>query len=353
MNASPRIDLEMDMPRRTDAAVVFRAGLARALASRNAEALSAVAQGCLVCLYRHAVCKRDFAVDGSVMSELDAKVALSMRGVTAGEIELILQALLHAQLVVVDGGLLRMPELDEALLLESQKLAARVAGWKSRLALREDAGGEAPARATSPAVRSSPPPTPFKPEDTQKTRARGPNGNRIAAGGEPSADDLTIVRIVCKDGVAELTDSYVGHLRTVYPRLDVEQQLRAASHWCESNPSKRKTIRGIRAFVCKWLNNARESSDMRAMVLRAQASRNGFGQGGGYSDPQPIAPSVGELDDLSDLNAPLSAVEVPPCDLSTAAVPESRPNPVLAARQRGRPASAGHRQRRLSEASLG
>ena len=39
----------------------------------------------------------------------------------------------------------------------------------------------------------------------------------------------------------------------LYPAVDVIQQLRAMRGWLDANPKKRKTKRGIKAFVVRWL----------------------------------------------------------------------------------------------------
>ena len=38
-----------------------------------------------------------------------------------------------------------------------------------------------------------------------------------------------------------------------YPSVDVREELRKMLYWCEDNPDKRKTKRGINAFINGWL----------------------------------------------------------------------------------------------------
>ena len=38
--------------------------------------------------------------------------------------------------------------------------------------------------------------------------------------------------------------------------MDVEQELRVMALWCEDNPKKRKTLKGVRRFVSGWLGKA-------------------------------------------------------------------------------------------------
>ena len=39
----------------------------------------------------------------------------------------------------------------------------------------------------------------------------------------------------------------------LYPAVDVMQELRKMVGWCDANPAKRKTRRGIKAFISSWL----------------------------------------------------------------------------------------------------
>lgn len=49
---------------------------------------------------------------------------------------------------------------------------------------------------------------------------------------------------------------------TLYPAVDVMQELRKMKGWCDSNPAKRKTRKGIKRFINSWL--AREQDKGRA-----------------------------------------------------------------------------------------
>jgi hypothetical protein len=44
-----------------------------------------------------------------------------------------------------------------------------------------------------------------------------------------------------------------------YKKIDVYGELDAMACWCEANPSKRKTSKGIKRFVNSWLNRANQS----------------------------------------------------------------------------------------------
>jgi hypothetical protein len=48
----------------------------------------------------------------------------------------------------------------------------------------------------------------------------------------------------------------ISNWKQAYPNVDVEQELRKMIAWLDSNPSKKKTRRGIDRFINNWLENA-------------------------------------------------------------------------------------------------
>ena len=46
----------------------------------------------------------------------------------------------------------------------------------------------------------------------------------------------------------------------VYPAVDVIQQLREMREWCINNPAKRKTPKGVRGFITRWLAKEQDRS---------------------------------------------------------------------------------------------
>lgn len=73
----------------------------------------------------------------------------------------------------------------------------------------------------------------------------------------------------------------------LYPAVDVMQELRKMSGWCDSNPTKRKTRRGVRAFITSWLAKEQDrggryrgqnrSSSSNVFADIAEEQRNGQG----------------------------------------------------------------------------
>jgi hypothetical protein len=56
----------------------------------------------------------------------------------------------------------------------------------------------------------------------------------------------------------EVTELQVALWREAYPGIDVLGEVRKARAWLEANPTRRKTHRGMPAFLVSWLNRAQD-----------------------------------------------------------------------------------------------
>jgi len=56
----------------------------------------------------------------------------------------------------------------------------------------------------------------------------------------------------------QLTRTQLDRFRELYPGLNVEAEMRKALAWVEANPERRKTARGMKRFLTRWLNNAQD-----------------------------------------------------------------------------------------------
>lgn len=90
----------------------------------------------------------------------------------------------------------------------------------------------------------------------------------------------TVAEIVLNDkSKAKITQAEVDQWKKLYPAVDVLQELRKMTAWCEANPTKRKTKRGIKAFIVNWLNKEQDRG------------KRGDNHGGYYRDCTPVAGS--------------------------------------------------------------
>jgi len=80
-------------------------------------------------------------------------------------------------------------------------------------------------------------------------------------------------------------DNYLG--------LDVESELKHAAAWCESNPAKRKTPRGMMLFLKNWMNNAVKN--------KASKKPSAYDERLGSNESLENKANCGELGDPADL----------------------------------------------------
>jgi len=89
-------------------------------------------------------------------------------------------------------------------------------------------------------------------------------GRQSASAGDPATTDgdrILLVFPVTGRGSAEwyLTQAKVSEYRETFPTLDVMAESRKALQWCRDNPAKRKTQRGMPAFLWRWMERAQNS----------------------------------------------------------------------------------------------
>ncbi len=78
--------------------------------------------------------------------------------------------------------------------------------------------------------------------------------NPKEGGGEPQAASPPVVSIPLNDGTEyPVSQEQCQEWAGVYPAVDVIQQLREMREWCLNNPAKRKTAKGVRSFITRWL----------------------------------------------------------------------------------------------------
>lgn len=77
---------------------------------------------------------------------------------------------------------------------------------------------------------------------------------------EPQATHAPpVVELPLNDGdIYPVTQEQAAEWGSLYPAVDVMQQLRAMKGWLNANPAKRKTRRGILRFVNAWLSREQD-----------------------------------------------------------------------------------------------
>ena len=96
----------------------------------------------------------------------------------------------------------------------------------------------------------------------------------------PEPTSPTVAEIVLNDkSKVKITQAEVDEWKKLYPAVDVLQELRKMTAWCEANPTRRKTKRGIKAFIVNWLNKEQDRG------------KRGDNHGGYYRDCTPVTGS--------------------------------------------------------------
>ena len=74
----------------------------------------------------------------------------------------------------------------------------------------------------------------------------------------------------------------VANWASLYPAVDVEQELRKMIGWSESNPTKRKTRHGVAAFIARWLSKEQDKGGSnRGIVSKSDPRSNPYEMYGG------------------------------------------------------------------------
>ena len=84
--------------------------------------------------------------------------------------------------------------------------------------------------------------------------------SRVEDGAEPdTASTPPVISIILNDkSYFEVTSENLIKWTELYPAVDVMQELRKMAGWCDANPTKRKTRRGIMAFISSWLSREQD-----------------------------------------------------------------------------------------------
>jgi hypothetical protein len=78
------------------------------------------------------------------------------------------------------------------------------------------------------------------------------------------------MKLTLKGGaIHEIPDIDIRMWRHEFPKIDVDQELRSMAAWCDANPSKRKTARGVRRFIVSWLMRSSEKAKPKEQIFAA------------------------------------------------------------------------------------
>jgi hypothetical protein len=153
----------------------------------------------------------------------------------------------------VDDLALRWRRTREEVTRDLEFLCSDAVGWMVR--------HERDLETSTPAVPGEYPSSTVKGRERKGMEEKGMEDGCSAAarGAEPSPVVLEFP-VAHRKGHAEtwpLRDDYVAELATAFPALNVPEQCRKALAWVRANPSRKKTARGMRAFLFSWMDRSR------------------------------------------------------------------------------------------------
>lgn len=68
-----------------------------------------------------------------------------------------------------------------------------------------------------------------------------------------------VISFPLNDGsMYDVTENDVAYYQQLYPAIDCMAELRKLTGWCDANPRNRKTRRGAKSFLNKWLARAQD-----------------------------------------------------------------------------------------------
>lgn len=162
-------------------------------------------------------------------------------------------------------------EREAAQLLHAKKVGAGKNGARSRWDKRK----RTHSRAIAAPKQDDSKPLANDSDQVRKDQGRAAQED-LAASPAGSPPPFASMPVVGSEDFA-ITEAMVAEWVSTFPALDVKAEVLRAIQWCRDNPAKRKTARGARAFLGRWLGRAQDS---------------GGGRNGAPAKPRVIAPAA-------------------------------------------------------------
>ncbi len=75
------------------------------------------------------------------------------------------------------------------------------------------------------------------------------------------ASEQPVISLILNDKTSyPIYQKDVDSWKELYPAVDITQELRKMKGWCNANPGRRKTARGIKRFINNWLSKEQDQS---------------------------------------------------------------------------------------------
>lgn len=100
--------------------------------------------------------------------------------------------------------------------------------------------------------------------------------NTICAEPEQPPHALPVISLILNDKTMhDVYESDIDEWKELYPAVDIIQELKKMKGWLDSNPTKRKTKRGINRFINSWLARTQDSGGSRKDQCAEYKSQTG------------------------------------------------------------------------------
>lgn len=100
----------------------------------------------------------------------------------------------------------------------------------------------------------------LKESKVKKSKEKESKGNISCTQPDKPSDTLQVISLTLNDKTEyPVYDKDFAEWVELYPAVDIMQELRKMKGWLDSNPTRRKTVKGIRRFINNWLSKAQDS----------------------------------------------------------------------------------------------
>ena len=90
------------------------------------------------------------------------------------------------------------------------------------------------------------------------------NDNDMGGAASAPSPRRHFISIILNDGSEyPVYEDQISKWEQLYPAVNVKQELRKMAGWCEANPNRRKTKRGILSFINSWLSREQDRGGTR------------------------------------------------------------------------------------------
>lgn len=238
------------------------------LADEHVKLLQARRDYLTIAFYRHFI-DTSFVAGGDLPA--DPEMLAAIVSMPKRDVERAL-AFCVGRLLFPDGDRLYQPRVRREIAEELEFRRSQKDRGEKGAAKRWGSGGHSPAM-VSPSSGDSPP-APFA-SALRLTPAPIATESGALVSAETTADTspaLLTFKAQGKQGTWKLTQKQVDEWKTLYPGLDVAACCRKAFAWAEANPAKRKTAKGMPAFLVNWLNREANNGSS-AMITKPADTR--------------------------------------------------------------------------------